>query len=57
MSELGAVSSYALAVQEMQMSLIKEQIETQQQMVEVLLDPDRSVPVSKTVGQNVDMSL
>lgn len=57
MSELGAVSSYALAVQEMQMSLIKEQIEAQQQMVEVLLDPDRSVPVSKIVGQNVDMSL
>lgn len=57
MSELGAVSSYALAVQEMQMSLIKEQIEAQQQMIEVLLDPDRSVPVSKIVGQNVDMSL
>lgn len=57
MSELGAISSYALAVQEMQMSLIKEQIEAQQQMIEVLLDPDRSVPVSKTVGQNVDMSL
>ena len=57
MSELGAVSSYALAVQEMQMSLIKEQIEAQQQMVEVLLDPDRSVPTSSTVGKNVDISL
>lgn len=57
MAEIGALGSYALAVQEMQMSLIKEQIETQQQMIETLLDPDRSVPTSSTVGKNVDISL
>ncbi len=57
MAEIGALGSYALAVQEMQMSLIKEQIEAQQQMIETLLDPDRSVPTSSTVGKNVDISL
>ncbi len=57
MAELGAISSYALAVQEMQMSLVKQQIEMQQQVIETLLDPDRSVPSSSTVGTNVDISL
>ncbi len=57
MSELGAVSSYALAVQNMQMSLIKTQVELQQQAVEVLLDSSQSVPVSSNLGQNIDISL
>ncbi len=57
MSELGALSSYALAVQNMQMSLIKNQVEMQQQAIEILLDPERSVPVSSSLGQNVDISL
>ncbi len=57
MSELGALSSYALAVQNMQMSLIKNQVEMQQQAIEILLDPSSSVPVSDTLGQNIDISL
>ena len=57
MSELGALSSYALAVQNMQMSLIKNQVEMQQQTIEILLDPSSSVPVSDTLGQNIDISL
>ena len=57
MSELGALSSYALAVQNMQMSLIKNQVEMQQQAIEIFLDPSSSVPVSDTLGQNIDISL
>ena len=57
MSELGALSSYALAVQNMQMSLIKNQVEMQQQAIEILLNPERSVPVSSSLGQNLDISL
>lgn len=57
MSELGTLSSYALAVQNMQMSLIKNQVEMQQQAIEILLDPSSSVPVSDTLGQNIDISL
>lgn len=57
MSELGAISSYALAVQNMQMSLIKTQIDMQQQSVEILLDSSKSVPSSNYLGQNIDISI
>lgn len=57
MSELGAISSYALAVQNMQMSLIKNQINMQQQAVEILLDSSKNVPTSSNLGQNVDISI
>ncbi len=57
MSELGAISSYALAVQNMQMSLIKTQIDIQQQSVEILLDSSKSVPSSNYLGQNIDISI
>lgn len=57
MSELGAISSYALAVQNMQMSLIKTQIDIQQQSIEILLDSSKSVPSSNYLGQNIDISI
>lgn len=58
MSELGALSSYTLAVQQMQMSLIKNSIDMQKQAIEVLLgDGDRSVAPSATNGHNVDISI
>lgn len=57
MSELGALSSYALAVQQTQLSLIKNNVEMQQQLVEVLFEDNRSVPVSNEIGQNVDISI
>ena len=58
MSELGAISSYALAIQQMQMSLIKNSVEMQQQAIEVLLGEDnRVVSSSDFVGQNLDVSL
>ncbi len=58
MSELGALSSYALSIQQMQMSLLKNSIEMQQQAIEVLLgDNNRVVPSSDSVGTNVDVSI
>lgn len=58
MAELGAISSYALAVQNMQMSLIKNQVDMQKQAIEILLGSDnRSVSPSATVGTNVDVSI
>ena len=57
MAELGAISSYALAVQNMQMSLIKNQVDLQQQAIEVLLDSSRMVSTSATTGQNLDLSI
>ena len=59
MSDLGAISSYALAMQSLQMSLIKTNIEAQQQAVEILLNPDNSrvVSASETLGQNIDITV
>ena len=56
-AELGALSSYMLAMQQMQMNLIKTNIEMQQQVAEVLLDTSRMVSISDTVGTAVDISL
>lgn len=59
MSDLGALSSYALAVQQMQMSLIKNSVDMQRQAVEILLEgsSDRTVAPSPTNGHNIDISV
>ena len=58
MAELGALSQYALSVQQMQMSVIKTQMEMQQQVVELLMDSsERMVSLSATHGHNVDVSI
>ena len=59
MSDLGAISSYALAMQNVQMSLLKNAVEAQQQAVEILLNPDNSRVVcpSETLGTNIDISV
>ena len=59
MSDLGAISSYALAMQNVQMSLLKNAVEAQQQAVEILLNPDNSrvVSPSGTLGTNIDISV
>lgn len=58
-SDLGAISSYALAMQNVQMSLLKNAVEAQQQAVEILLNPDNSriVSASETLGTNIDISV
>ncbi len=58
MAELGALSSYALSVQQMQMSLIKNSVEMQQEVIEILLgDGSHTVSPSPTHGHNVDISV
>lgn len=58
MAELGALSQYALSVQQMQMSVIKTQTEMQQQVVELLMESsERMVSLSATHGHNVDVSI
>lgn len=58
-SDLGAISSYALAMQNIQMSLLKNTVEAQQQAAEILLNPDNSriVSASETLGTNIDISV
>ncbi len=58
MAEIGAISSYMLSIQKMQMSLIKNAIEMQQQVMEALLgDSAAVVPPSEFLGHNVDISI
>ncbi len=57
MSEIGALGSYALAMQQLQLNIIKQNAEMQQQIVEVLLDPDRMVSASSDLGTNIDVSI
>ena len=58
-STLGSLSSYALAIQQMQMSVIKTDINIQKQAVDILLNSgsERNVPVSENLGQNLDISI
>ena len=58
MAELGALSQYALSVQQMQMSVIKTHMEMQQLVVELLMEgSERMVSLSATHGHNVDVSI
>ena len=57
MNSLGPLGSYAIAMQQLQMSLIKQSNETTQQVVEILLDASRSAPVSEDKGTQVDINI
>lgn len=58
MSDIGAISSYTLAIQQMQLSLIKNSAEMQQKTVEVLLGDDtRVISGGSFVGKTVDIEL
>lgn len=55
---LGSLSSYALTIQQTQMSLIKANMQMQQQVVNILLEStDANVPVDGSKGCHVDVSL
>lgn len=58
-SSLGAISSYNLAMQQLQMSLIKNSIDMQKQAVDILLNGNagRAVSPSENLGTNVDISI
>lgn len=58
MSNLGAISQYALSVQNMQMALIKNQVDMQQEMIEILMETTQQmVQASETLGTNLDISI
>ena len=57
MSELSAISSYALTLQQLQLNVIKDNIEMQQQVAEILLDPERMVQPSTEKGTQIDISI
>jgi len=58
MSEISSIASYALAIKQTQMSLIKSAVEMQQKTIEVLLGDDTSrVAPNDMVGCNVDVKL
>ena len=57
MSELGAIGSYALTLQQLQLNVIKDNIEMQQKVAEILLDPERMVQPSTEKGTQVDLSI
>lgn len=57
MSELGAIGSYALTLQQLQLNVIKDNIEMQQKVAEILLDPERMVQPSTEKGTQVDLSV
>ena len=57
MVEIGAISSYALAMQQLQLNIIKQNAEMQQQVAEILLNPDRMVATSTDKGTAVDFNV
>ncbi len=57
MSEFGAISSQILAIQEMQLSLIKNQSDMTEKLVDIVAESIQSVPVSQEVGAKVDVSI
>ena len=57
MSELGAIGSYTLAIEQLQLSLIKQSAEADRQIVETLMDSTRMVQPSAEKGTQVDKSI
>jgi hypothetical protein len=58
MSNLGALSSYAFAIQQVQLSIMKNSIENQHQAIEILLgDDNRSIAPSDLIGTCVNIEL
>ena len=57
MNEIGAISSYALAMQQLHLNVIKQNTETQQQIAEILLDPERTAQISTDKGTQVDINV
>lgn len=57
MNSLGPIGSYAVAMQQLQMSLIKQSNEATQQIVEMMIDASRSAPVSEDKGTQIDINV
>lgn len=57
MNGLGPISSYAVAMQQLQLSLIKQSAEATQQVAEMLLDASRMAPTSEDKGTQIDINV
>ena len=57
MNSLGPIGSYAVAMQQLQMSIIKQSNEATQQVVEMLLDASRSAPICEDKGTQIDINV
>jgi hypothetical protein len=57
MNGIGAISSYMVAMQQLQMNIIKQNAEVTQQIAEMLLDTSRSAPVSEDKGTQIDITI
>ena len=57
MNAIDSISSYVASMQQLQMSIIKQSQEAQQQLLEVLTEAARQVPVSSDKGCNLDISI
>ena len=57
MNALGPIGSYAIAMQQLQMSIIKQSNEATQQVVEMLLDASRFAPTSEDKGTQIDINI
>lgn len=58
MAELGALSSYALAVNQAQLNAVKNAVQLQQQLIEVVREStERLVTTSSSQGQHIDISI
>ncbi len=57
MGELNTINSYTIAIQQLQLSLIKQTVEIQQQLIETLLDPERMVHLSNDKGSYLDINI
>lgn len=57
MDALGSISSYALAMQQLQLNVIKQSTEAEQQLAEVLIEASRNVAPSTDKGVNIDITV
>lgn len=57
MNEIGAISSYALTLQQLQLNIIKTNAEMQQQIIDILSDPNRMVQTSSDKGTQLDINI
>lgn len=57
MNAIDSITSYVASMQQLQMSIVKQSQEAQQQLLEVLTEATRSVPVSSDKGGNLDITI
>lgn len=57
MNQLSSISSYIVSMQQLQLNIIKQNIETQKQLTEIIIDSTRLAPTSDDKGTNLDISV